>query len=561
MNNKAINSTQAICLLTGHFFLSNFFFLVAIALIGFLFSISVTAYHFPISIILSAFYIYIINNKTAEPITLYSLVILGISCTISSLFFMYILKFVYDISWDGTEYHQQAIVELKNGWNPLYSPFKGLNSSDIFVFSYAKAAWFAEAALYSFYGNIQAAKALHLTMMVGAAAFVSGFLLSLKKIKTPVVFIIGFAVAFNPVTIAQFFTFYLDGILYSCIVCMVVLLISFYLDNKKTYYIPGLFFCIHLVSTLKFTGLIYAIILSFFFIVANLLPWDFKKTVRLSLLFLFMHLSVLFTTGYNPYITNTTAYHHPFYPLNTLKIPSCAQIPEEFCEYNRVYAFFYSIFSKTQNKQSPEYANLKIPFTDSVDEVSLHPIADSRVGGFGVWFSGMFVLSLLLLCDIVRHEKFALKSPFYWLVFLIFALLVSVFINPHPWWARYVPQFYLFPFLIIIYSFLYRATKFFSRVRTLLLIAMLLNFYLTFEGMLLQNLPKSAVIRAQIEEIKLLNKEVVLCSNALSTSARLRDQGIKVTVLNDKHFYSNNPSKLEKLELVLPTQDGSYYVK
>ena len=27
----------------------------------------------------------------------------------------------YDLSWDGQEYHQKAIIDLNNGWNPIHS--------------------------------------------------------------------------------------------------------------------------------------------------------------------------------------------------------------------------------------------------------------------------------------------------------------------------------------------------------------------------------------------------------------------------------------------------------
>ncbi len=71
------------------------------------------------------------------------------------------------------------------------------------------------------------------------------------------------------------------------------------------------------------------------------------------------------------------------------------------------------------------------------------------VGGFGVWFSGITLLTTSLLCYIVflhRKKWTALTSP----LIIISVVFLSVTINPASWWARYAPQLWHIPIIITI---------------------------------------------------------------------------------------------------------------
>jgi len=524
--------------------------MVAIPLVCFLFHIPIASWQYILSLVLSAGFIFLLNSTTKNPLSLNGLLTCLGSCLLLTILFMAIASIFYDISWDGPEYHQGAIIELKNGWNPIYQPFSGIRKSiyDLFIFNYAKSSWIAQAVMYACVGNIQFAKSLHLMMMFSVAALAVSFMLSFEKIRIRFILLIAFVLAFNPITITQFFTFYLDALLSSCLICMFILLINYYREERKLLYLPGIFFAVHLASTLKFTGIVYAIMFSFFFILAYVIAGKIRKAVQLGVVFGLMHLSILCSTGYNPYVTNLIEFHHPFYPLNKIKFPTNAQLPVGFVEQNRVTNFFVSLFSRTQNAQAPQKATLKIPFTYSVSEISLHPVADARLGGFGVWFSGVFLLSLYLLYDIIRHEKLSYQSPYFWFLYLHISILMTVFIAPHPWWARYVPQFYLFPFIILIYSFLYRDAKPARIVRYMLLAAMVVNSYLTFEGTLRKNIPINRMIRAQLKELKAENKKVYLSTNELSNVTRLTDQGIETKIVKDEELTCKEILYLKVLE-------------
>lgn len=44
---------------------------------------------------------------------------------------------LYDLSWDGQAYHQEAVIQLRNGWNPFHdAPLKGIHS--VWINHYAK---------------------------------------------------------------------------------------------------------------------------------------------------------------------------------------------------------------------------------------------------------------------------------------------------------------------------------------------------------------------------------------------------------------------------------------
>ena len=70
-----------------------------------------------------------------------------------------------------------------------------------------------------------------------------------------------------------------------------------------------------------------------------------------------------------------------------------SQQPLGFKDMKPIEKNFYSLFSKSENNWWVQVPTLKIPFTYSSDEVSQLNY-DTRVGGYGVLFSGIFILSL-----------------------------------------------------------------------------------------------------------------------------------------------------------------------
>jgi hypothetical protein len=99
--------------------------------------------------------------------------------------------------------------------------------------------------------------------------------------------------------------------------------------------------------------------------------------------------------------------------------------------------------------------------------------ATGRAGGFGIFFSGIMILSLIVWykADLSNADR---KTS----SFLLLGLLCSLFILPGSWWARYVPFFFVFPFIALIYSEKVELTLWASRTRKFVFLLIAINFLL-----------------------------------------------------------------------------------
>ncbi|MEI6728779.1 MAG: hypothetical protein WCK98_04005 [bacterium] len=68
----------------------------------------------------------------------------------------------YDLSYDGQAYHGEAIIELNEGWNPIYerAPGYGGGTHSIWLNAYPKASWLNSVSIYKVTGNIESGKTI-----------------------------------------------------------------------------------------------------------------------------------------------------------------------------------------------------------------------------------------------------------------------------------------------------------------------------------------------------------------------------------------------------------------
>ena len=178
-----------------------------------------------------------------------------------------------------------------------------------------------------------------------------------------------------------------------------------------------------------------------------------KKLLKVSILVVFL----ILLTGINPYITNIISGYNPLYPvvknsfLNANKEYMTTSYPTGFENANRFKKLFISTFSSSRNLSpliNKDKPTLKIPFTITNDDI-FH-FEDMRVGGFGYFFSGILLCSLILSAFLRFKNKDDKR-----LFFVIMTILVlSVLGNHEAWWARFVPQMWSFPLFIMLF-FLY----------------------------------------------------------------------------------------------------------
>lgn len=152
--------------------------------------------------------------------------------------------------------------------------------------------------------------------------------------------------------------------------------------------------------------------------------------------------------GFNPYITNIIRHGNVGWPItgegHTVDIIS-RQINPQFAAHDRFYKFVVGYNAYCSNSQI-EYPIMKFPGQTNITELKIYG-EDTRIGGFGALFDLFLGMTVVLLPLLILKKKLTKEQ-----MILLFGLLCSVFVNPECWWARYVPQLWLFCMLVFIYS-------------------------------------------------------------------------------------------------------------
>jgi len=170
-------------------------------------------------------------------------------------------------------------------------------------------------------------------------------------------------------------------------------------------------------------------------------------------------------TGVNPFYTNLRDYGQPFYPIFGEQVKNIlnSNMPYGFEKMSTVERFLRSNFSESVHSRSNASdstksfkilqvpVKLKIPFTMNIKHFNnFFYCADITIGGLGYFWSGILLCSLFYLPFIRFRNKN--ERNIFWLVTVM--ILASTFSNPHCWWARYVPQFWLFPIFVLFFGLL-----------------------------------------------------------------------------------------------------------
>lgn len=356
--------------------------------------------------------------------------------------FSYFLAINYfDTSYDGQGYHQETIYLLKNGWNPIYESGMAFRK---WINHYQKGNEIIQSNIYLITDKIEAGKMIN--MMLLFIAFMSSFtFLSTLKIKNYSKLIISFIIVLNPVVFTQIFTYYIDGNWYLTLVISLTSLLTYFSNRNLMsvimFILSSVIFC-----SLKLTSIPVFVIFSIFALVYHFL--DERKILIKPFITIFI-LSII--CNLHPFLSNLKNGFHIFYPFageNKVDILN-QNIPVMLLNKNRIERIMISLFSETTNNRDAVLSQtLKLPFSVTIDQLFIN--YDTRLGGFGFLFSGIIILTFLiaiyLLCkkSNISHKKI--------LIFILFAILCSVLINPASWWARLSPQIWLIPITIIIFG-------------------------------------------------------------------------------------------------------------
>jgi hypothetical protein len=483
-------------------------------------------------------------------------VLAGITALLIFGVFFNIAGNFYDMSYDGEVYHQEAVIKLVNEWNPFYEHLRKVETdSPDLLNHYAKGPWIYEAALYKATSAIENTKVFNFLLLAGAFCFTLAALKSYPKIKYPVLFSV--LLTLNPVMVYQTLSFYIDGQLGSLLLCFMALACMIMLRRDIYLYI-GLIMTIVLLCNVKFTGVVYAACGGGLLI---LWLWALGQQSRIfpviktGLIGVFLAVCL---TGFNPYITNTVYYGHPFFPLygagqNNMDIMT-SNSPKSFLTMNRFEKLFFAAFAKSENAVGLDWPALKLPFTFEKREIEFFFTAtDTRIAGFGPLYGGMLIVSVLLLLALWRYQR---QKGLYTAA-IIGTVFLSAIINPEAWWARYAPQLWAIPVIAAMGALSVRHG--YIRLGGCVMAALLaLNIVLVTVPYTVGNYYASEAWGEVLDELKAVNEPFTIYFGEFrSKRSQLTERGIQYTEVRYNHDLPSGGIDIQPIDWDLPIMRNS----
>ena len=473
-------------------YLSTFFWSIAGNLLGFIFltqlivvllfavNLKVTFFVAPVALIISLTGGYWLVKKEGLPkkflfVSLaISLIIIFISLFVANAF--------YDLSWDGLWYHQTAVYQMSHGWNPLHDPLHDFTPHlREWLRYYAKGPWYIDLALFKTTHNIEMSKAA--ALIIFALTFLAGFALlidlGLNKRNSA---IISALVTLNPAISCELVSYLVDGLMISFLFIFIAAMIRWYRKPTLPITLIAIMSAVLCINS-KFTGLVYIC----FFIAAGgiyILIKERKRFYKYLIIQFAALIMGIVIFGWNPYITNTINRGSPFYPiLGSSAYPSLSALgqdpielyetPHNMMGKNRFIRLAYAVFGRpgAQPYLPGRDAMLMLPFDIGWKDFSIYYFHDVRISGFGPLFSGVLILSIILLV-LVLYKKGTQKLFF---IFFCAAIILSLLVSPHTWWARYGPQLWLLPIVAISAGFFFNYNRIVFWLARILAAILLIN--------------------------------------------------------------------------------------
>ena len=453
-------------------------------------------------------------------------------------FALAVSAYYFDLAWDGQWYHQPTIYAMARNWNPLTEPLRaGLS---LWAHHYAKGPWYVATAIYETTGHIEWGKCTTLIAWaaMGLSVFAAGLDWGMRRLHAAA---IAAVVALNPVVTSVLVTYLVEGNLTGSLMVAAAAVFSIFRRPQPVVIWVGSMAAILCINA-KFTGTVF---LCFIFAAGWIWcalrhrAWLFRYTGG-AVLLLILGMGVF---GYNPYITNTIHRHHPFYPVcGTAAFPSLAQqgksgienieTPKNFLSRNRLVRLAYATFGRPGNqpyrngpKAKPDpNAQLMWPFTARPADLHSYCYHETRVAGFGPFFSGAllfgFGLSVWLL--------FQPKAPRLVLALVALTITGSLLISPYLWWARYGPQLWLLPVLPVVFIFQGVYPRRLAAAAWLLLALLAVNAGIVADIRLCWETKASQTLRRQLTDLRQSGQkiEINFMNFAVSGEERLKSWGI-----------------------------------
>lgn len=388
------------------------------------------------------------NKKNFYGNLVFTLILIGMAMILSTI--------LLENSWDGWAYHIPSVIEMKNGWNPVYEHNENIG---IWSLHYPKFIWMYGAVLYNIFGSMSMGTSFN--MIISFSCF---FLILhiLKKLdfKTINSLIYSLFISFNFISVRQFFSYYNDGVQGVCIVSVIILL--YYSMKRKTMInnnyeflliFLNSFMYLSILANIKFNGALYAFILACIGLIFLLTTKVSKLKILLLSTLLGIFVLIPATTVYLP---NYIYHHNLGYPIiGKDKIDIINVFEPQFIKgTNKLTAYVKSL---SCDRRIKDYCKLKTILNINYEDIQLASIADNSLNGFGPLYQVMFLLFLILLIGYIiltivnlkKHNDHNFKIKYSELiVYVIYTLFFLI--TPATWWFRYVSYMYSFPIVFVI---------------------------------------------------------------------------------------------------------------
>jgi len=492
--------------------------------LGFIFGIKIGPLSLVLAFVASLLFVFLFSGKKSWISFMYLLPVSVFICFAAG----FISSRFYDITYDGQWYHSEAVLALKNGWNPFkgyyYSSFPHSKEYPIWVNHYPNASGYFKASVFAFTGFFESVKAVNILVMISSGILVFGTLNQLSRPSFFVKIWIAFLLAANPIAFGELFSNYVDGQMYSYILIIGCLLIRAIQQPK---YLLAALVCTVYLTNLKYTGLIYISVFMMGFLGYILLHKQIGRFFKYSL---FIGIALVFATclfGYPTYVKNTIHKGHPLYPLMGKEKKDVAKIlyPADFFGKNRFEKFFLSNFGQPAYTRAPSCSVQRKPFIEfNLKYVGDYQSMVSETSGFGPANAEIFFTWLLSFPFVI---VLAYRSKFHRaLLFLLGVILLSVFINPDAWLARYAPQFYLcLP--LIAFGLVSVSKKLYQGTGWLLIVVLTLNIGLIAGLYLPAQIRYTHEINSTFEKLRNIENVRVFFSFIVSHRQRLKESKIE----------------------------------
>ncbi|MCB0325679.1 MAG: hypothetical protein KDD69_18985 [Bdellovibrionales bacterium] len=389
-----------------------------------------------------------------------------------------------DTSFDGQMYHQEAMLRLLEGWNPISGDqlravaAEQTTRIDFLLEHFPKFPWITGAALAELTGTLEAGKAVQSLLLVAAAFLCCAVARMVFGVPVATSWWLSVLAAGSPIVVAQLGSAYVDGI--TSLVLLIALIAGIGAVFSTDSVLTGLLATIAptalalLVNT-KLTGLIYGVGLGGSLVVLALV---YARPIPAIVLAVGIVWGIV-AFGFDPYVRNTLRYGSPVYPVTAYSFSGVTpieeslivdQLPGDFVGEDRFSKLGASLFGRSENVHRPLVSAPKWPWKVTREEFEAFRDPDVRIAGFGPLFALILCSALVLNAGLLlQHRRVGGM-----VALMSFVLLTSTLVNPEAWWARYVPQLWFIP-LVIAAGAVTRHSSFFRWVGGAVLMLMTVN--------------------------------------------------------------------------------------